>query len=331
MKNKGKLAIAVLGMASVTVASATKASAQNYLPYPADKSYPVTQTWNGSTSHTDFYNKYAVDFGMSVNQPVVAVAPGRVIHAWSGGSNLPRGCNRAYINNANYVVIDHGNNNSSIYVHLNTVSVAIGQAVTQGQQIGLSGDTGWTCNWNGTGTGPHLHFSFQKTNLSRAFWESISGGFVETNNKQPTQGVSYTSQNRGIPAAALMVNQATGRALDAGGANGTQLYLHPTPTSGNNYQIWSFQPVGNNEYMIINRATGRALDAGGANGSGVYPHPTPTSGNNYHRWKLQPSGNGYLVISVATGRALDAGGANYGVYMYPTPMPGNNYQIWRLQ
>jgi hypothetical protein len=265
---------------------------------------------------------------MPVNQPVVAVSPGKVHKAWGGGSNLGRGCNKAHINNANYVVIDHGNGTSSLYLHLNAVNVSVGQTIRQGQQIGLSGDTGWTC-------GAHLHFSFQKT-TSGVFGESIGRGFVETGNAMPIASRSYTSQNRGIPTAALMVNQATGRALDAGGGanNNSAVYPNPTPSSSNNYQIWNFQSVGNDEYMIINRATGRALDSGGGGAAGFfpYPNPNPMSSNSYQRWRLQPSGNGYLVISVATGKALDAGG-NSGneVYMYPTPMPGNNYQIWKLQ
>jgi hypothetical protein len=148
--------------------------------------------------------------------------------------------------------------------------------------------------------------------------------------------ISFWAKGASIPSAALMVNQATGRALDAGGgANANSaVYPNPTPSSSNNYQIWNFQSVGNGEYMIINRATGRALDSGGGGAAGFfpYPNPNPMSSNSYQRWKLQPSGNGYLVISVATGKALDAGGSNGNeVYMYPTPMPGNNYQIWRLQ
>lgn len=269
---------------------------------------------------------FAVDFGMPVNQPVAAVAPGRVIRAWAGGTNLARGCNRAFANNANYVVVDHGGGLSSLYLHLNSVDVKVGDPVQQGQIVGKSGDTGWICG------GAHLHFAFQQTPAPGSYLgTTIRQGFVETNNGQPILNRSYTSRNRsGIPNAAMLVNQGSGRALDGGGANGT-VYPHPTPNSSNTFHRWRFDRIaGTNEYIIISVHSGRALDAGGANGEQAYTHPNPNPSNTFHRWRLQPSGAGYMVISVATGRALDGGGANGGqIYMHPRP-DGNPFQVWLL-
>lgn len=50
-----------------------------------------------------------------------------------------------------HIIIDHGNNLSSLYGHLDTITVKVGDAVEQGQIIGTEGSTGWS-------TGPHLHF-----------------------------------------------------------------------------------------------------------------------------------------------------------------------------
>ena len=50
-----------------------------------------------------------------------------------------------------YVVVDHGNGESSLYAHLQIVNVGVGQTVDQGSLVGLVGDTG-------NSTGPHLHF-----------------------------------------------------------------------------------------------------------------------------------------------------------------------------
>jgi murein DD-endopeptidase MepM/ murein hydrolase activator NlpD len=313
----------------IAISSSAKAQAQNYLPYPAGKTYSVTQTWGGPFSHQNTVNRYAVDFGMPANQPVVAVASGKVHKAWSGGSNLSRGCNSAYINNANYVVIDHGNGTSSLYVHLNAVNVSVGQTIRQGQQIGLSGDTGWTCNANGTGTGPHLHFSFQKT-TSGVFGESIGQGFVETGNVMPVASRSYTSQNRGIPSVAMLVTEPTNRTLDSGG--GAYPYLHNQQIPGNAYHLWELRPVADGKYMIISKATNQPLDGGGENNGRAYLHPQQMPSNPYQQWRLEPARSGYMVINVATGRALDSGGANgTQVYMHPTPMPGNTFHIWKLQ
>ena len=56
----------------------------------------------------------------------------------------------------NYVVIDHLDGTSALYLHLSKVSVKIGDKISQGQEIGLSGNTGWS-------TEPHLHFQVQNT------------------------------------------------------------------------------------------------------------------------------------------------------------------------
>lgn len=54
-----------------------------------------------------------------------------------------------------YVVIDHGNGYQSLYAHMSSVYVTVGQMVSQSDVIGLVGSTGWS-------TGPHLHFEIRK-------------------------------------------------------------------------------------------------------------------------------------------------------------------------
>jgi murein DD-endopeptidase MepM/ murein hydrolase activator NlpD len=51
----------------------------------------------------------------------------------------------------NCVRIDHGNGVESIYGHMSSINVSVGQAVSKGQTIGGVGMTGWA-------TGPHLHY-----------------------------------------------------------------------------------------------------------------------------------------------------------------------------
>ena len=48
--------------------------------------------------------------------------------------------------------VDHGNGLISMYCHLDRIDVEAGDAVGQGQRIGLSGKTG-------RASGPHLHWS----------------------------------------------------------------------------------------------------------------------------------------------------------------------------
>jgi murein DD-endopeptidase MepM/ murein hydrolase activator NlpD len=54
----------------------------------------------------------------------------------------------------NVVMVKHRNNHSTVYAHLSRISVRKGQNVSQGQNVGAVGATGWA-------TGPHLHFEFR--------------------------------------------------------------------------------------------------------------------------------------------------------------------------
>ncbi len=58
------------------------------------------------------------------------------------------GCGGGY---GNYVVISHDGTYSTVYGHLASACVSVGQYVEQGQVIGYIGSTGWS-------TGAHLHF-----------------------------------------------------------------------------------------------------------------------------------------------------------------------------
>ncbi|MEV5438978.1 M23 family metallopeptidase [Streptomyces sp. NPDC052682] len=91
-----------------------------------------------SGSHT------GVDFHAATGTPVHAVGAGTVVEAGWGG---------AY---GNQVVIKMHDGTYTQYGHLSSIGVSVGQQVTPGQQIGLSGATGNV-------TGPHLHFEARTT------------------------------------------------------------------------------------------------------------------------------------------------------------------------
>ncbi|MET7687119.1 M23 family metallopeptidase [Streptomyces sp. NPDC005483] len=91
-----------------------------------------------SGSHT------GVDFHAASGTSVHAVGRGTVVEAGWGG---------AYGNN---IVIRMADGTYTQYGHLSSIGVSVGQSVTPGQQIGLSGATGNT-------TGPHLHFEARTT------------------------------------------------------------------------------------------------------------------------------------------------------------------------
>jgi len=51
----------------------------------------------------------------------------------------------------NYVVVSHGSGNTTLYGHMSSRKVEVGQYVNQGDVLGITGSTG-------NSTGPHLHF-----------------------------------------------------------------------------------------------------------------------------------------------------------------------------
>ncbi|WAU83811.1 LysM peptidoglycan-binding domain-containing M23 family metallopeptidase [Streptomyces sp. Qhu-G9] len=85
-----------------------------------------------------------VDFVVPTGTSLKAVGAGTVVSAGWGG---------AY---GNQVVLRLDDGRYAQYAHLSSLSVSAGQAVTGGQQVGLSGATGNV-------TGPHLHFEIRTT------------------------------------------------------------------------------------------------------------------------------------------------------------------------
>ncbi|MBE6972397.1 MAG: peptidase M23 [Ruminococcaceae bacterium] len=58
----------------------------------------------------------------------------------------------------NYVVVDHGNGNTTLYAHMNSRAVKAGDVVKQGQVLGYVGTTGRS-------TGNHLHYEIREKNV----------------------------------------------------------------------------------------------------------------------------------------------------------------------
>jgi hypothetical protein len=93
-----------------------------------------------------------MDFAVAVGTSVKAAGPGTVV--WADWATKLSASNPWWIAPAFagiVVVIDHGNGMLTLYAHLNSTHLNIGNKVTQGQEIGKSGNTGLS-------SGPHLHF-----------------------------------------------------------------------------------------------------------------------------------------------------------------------------
>ncbi|MEJ5351186.1 MAG: M23 family metallopeptidase [Melioribacteraceae bacterium] len=84
-----------------------------------------------------------IDFSTNEGDSVYAITDGIVRLA---GEN--------FYFNGNFVLLDHGQGLSSIYLHLSKIFVQNGQRIKKGEVIGLAGSTGRS-------TGPHLHLGVQ--------------------------------------------------------------------------------------------------------------------------------------------------------------------------
>jgi len=66
---------------------------------------------------------------------------------------------KVFVGYGHFVRIAHAGTLSTLYAHLDEVTVKAGEKVTKGQKIGTVGMTGWS-------TGPHLHFEVYLGNKS---------------------------------------------------------------------------------------------------------------------------------------------------------------------
>ena len=135
------------------VARASEAPATRFqLPFPCG------QSWTGTTRDGHSPSRYAVDWNRADDEddPVVASAPGVVSRA-----------ERWTTSYGHWVRIDHPSGESTIYAHMNAVTVAVGQTVDQGTQVGTVGNTG-------SSFGAHLHFE-ERNSAGSVRWPWFDG------------------------------------------------------------------------------------------------------------------------------------------------------------
>jgi len=143
----------LLVLASVPVVSPNtlKDMPEVGVPFACGRIHPVSQ--GHDTGSHKYNDTYAWDFRMPEGTPIVAARDGVV--RLSRGDSTEGGCDEKFAPKANYVVISHGDGLETQYLHFSAVVVKPGERVKQGQLVGFSGATGWSC-------GPHLHFKVAK-------------------------------------------------------------------------------------------------------------------------------------------------------------------------
>lgn len=126
-------------------------SAVYVLPYPAGEGFRVSRTFEHYTPANGGVGLYAIDFPMPIGTPVHASRAGTVVAVEERYSDDDHADFHE-----NWVMIRHADNSIARYIHLTTngARVESGDLVSQGQLIGLSGNSG-------ASNGPHLHFDVQ--------------------------------------------------------------------------------------------------------------------------------------------------------------------------
>ncbi|MFK8012798.1 MAG: M56 family metallopeptidase [Marinicellaceae bacterium] len=107
----------------------------------------VTSLYGANNKFHQFHK--GIDLGAKIDTPIVAASNGVV-----------RVSTDLLENRKNYgtlIIIDHDDGFHSVYAHLNSRNVAVGEKVIAGQLIGHVGETG-------KATGPHLHLELLKDN-----------------------------------------------------------------------------------------------------------------------------------------------------------------------
>ena len=128
---------------------------QYHAPFNSPKGHRITQAFNGQFSHTNDYNKYAVDIAMDVGTYLTAVRSGTVV--WVKDDYHMSGKTNYFLDKANVIKILHDDGTFSSYAHIlmDTAMVKEGDNVAVGDKLARSGSSGFS-------TGPHLHFSVIK-------------------------------------------------------------------------------------------------------------------------------------------------------------------------
>jgi len=104
---------------------------------------------NGRITSGFGYRRHPVFGGRRFHNGIdIGARHGANVFAADSGSVIISAYNRGY---GNYIVVNHGNGMTTLYAHLSSRKVSVGNAVSRGQVIGLIGSTG-------VSTGPHLHF-----------------------------------------------------------------------------------------------------------------------------------------------------------------------------
>jgi hypothetical protein len=156
MRGARRVAATLGGFAVVMTAAAPSYAA----PVPDyEMPFACGQVWEGSTRASHSPSVWSADFNRvpDFGEPALAAAAGVVSRVEDLGG-------RSY---GKYVIVDHGNGDTTLYAHMDALWVKPGQRVDQGAVLGLVGTSGGS-------SGPHLHFEERLNNrVQRPYFHQV--------------------------------------------------------------------------------------------------------------------------------------------------------------
>jgi murein DD-endopeptidase MepM/ murein hydrolase activator NlpD len=158
-----------------------------WLPLACGATARVGQGNDSDFSHNGL-RRYAFDILLAPDTPVHAMAGGVVWYVYADnqpGDPCHDGGDEQCQPYANLVALRHGDGASSVYKHLNSVAVGVGERVARGGVVGGSGSTGWS-------TTPHVHVA-REQDCGEVQCQSIPLEFVDAG--VPVTGQRVTSAN----------------------------------------------------------------------------------------------------------------------------------------
>ncbi len=133
-------------------------AAASILSWPLDR-FTITQRFGRTSDSGRLYasgTHNGADFGIPVGTAVKSVRQGVVVGM--GNTDDQAGC----YSYGRWIMVKHDNGLSTLYSHLSSSIVSMGQSVVRGQTIAYSGGTPGA-NGSGYSTGPHLHLGLYAT------------------------------------------------------------------------------------------------------------------------------------------------------------------------
>lgn len=115
--------------------------------FPAPGTYGLTSDFSDGRNH----GAWDIATGGCSGNPIVAAKSGKVVNvntdSWGGGYGT-------------FAFVDHGDGFITVYAHMSSRVVSVGDYVSQGQVLGYIGTTGQS-------TGPHLHFEIRLNGIKQ--------------------------------------------------------------------------------------------------------------------------------------------------------------------